>query len=89
MHQGVLLFCEMQLAMQLCTLFNYVFLGAQQPCYSQPSLQVWGMLVEMRIDSISGFDLSALNAFRWHPHHDRVDLSRYAAVGTGQVCFGH
>ena len=43
------------------------------------------MLVEMRIDSISGFDLSALNAFRWHPHHDRVDLSRYADVATGQV----
>jgi len=42
--------------------------------------------VEMRIDSISGFDLSALNAFRWHPHHDRVDLSRYADMATGQVC---
>ncbi len=45
------------------------------------------MLVEMRIESISGFDLSALNGFRWHPHHDRVDLSRYADVATGQVCF--
>ncbi|DBA90775.1 TPA: hypothetical protein ACH3X1_003982 [Trebouxia sp. C0004] len=40
------------------------------------AIQVWGMLVEMRIDSISGFDLLALNGFRWHPHHDRVDLSR-------------
>lgn len=39
------------------------------------------------MDSISGFDLSALNAFRWHPHHDRVDLSRYADVAAGQVCF--
>ena len=44
------------------------------------------MLVEMRIDSISGFDLSALNGFRWHPHHDRVDLSRYADVTTEQLC---
>ena len=48
---------------------------------------MWGVLVEMRMDSISGFDLSALNAFRWHPHHDRVDLSRYADVATGQLCF--
>lgn len=39
-------------------------------------IQVWGMLVEMRIETISGFDLSALNAFRWHPHSERVDLSR-------------
>ncbi len=44
------------------------------------------MLVEMRIDSVSGFDLSALNGFRWRPHHDRVDLSRYAHVATGQLC---
>ena len=37
------------------------------------------MLVELRIDDVSGFDLSALNVFRWHPHHDKVDLSRYVA----------
>ena len=40
------------------------------------SIQVWAMLVEMRIDTVSGFDLSALNTFRWHPHSERVDLSR-------------
>lgn len=44
-------------------------------------MQVWGMLVEMRIGTVSGFDLSALNAFRWHPHHEKVDLSRQEASG--------
>lgn len=39
-------------------------------------LQVWGMLVEMRTDHVSGFDLSALNTFRWHPHYDKVELSK-------------
>ena len=39
------------------------------------------MLVEMRIGTVSGFDLSALNAFRWHPHHEKVDLSRQEASG--------
>lgn len=34
------------------------------------------MLVEMRMDTVSGFDLSALNAFRWHPYHEKIDLSR-------------
>ena len=45
-------------------------------------MQMWGMLVEMRIDTISGFDLSALNAFRWHPHHEKVNLSRQGNVST-------
>lgn len=46
-------------------------------------MQVWGMLVEMRLDTVSGFDLTALNAFRWHPHHEKVDLSRQGIWSSG------
>lgn len=34
------------------------------------------MLIEAKIDNISGFDLSALNSFRWSPHSTKVDLCR-------------
>ncbi|KAK9803026.1 hypothetical protein WJX72_005333 [[Myrmecia] bisecta] len=42
-----------------------------------PSLvKVFAVLVEVRITDVSGFDLSTLNAYRWHPHHERVDLDK-------------
>lgn len=47
---------------------------------SNDCMQVWGMLLEARIGDINGFDLSALNVFRWHPHHEKVDLSRWATT---------
>jgi hypothetical protein len=34
------------------------------------------MLVEMRITDVSGFDVSNLNCYRWHPGQERIDLSR-------------
>lgn len=34
------------------------------------------MLLELRVGTISGFDLSALNAYWWHPHVERMDLAR-------------
>ena len=47
--------------------------------------QVWGMLVEMRIEDVNGFDLSAMNSFRWHPHHEQVSLSRRAILFVPQM----
>eukprot|EP00887_Chlorella_sp_A99_P004798 scaffold4.g4798.t1 len=40
------------------------------------AVQVYAALVEVGISQVSGFDLSALNAYCWYPHHERVDLSR-------------
>ena len=37
---------------------------------------MFAVLLELRVDSISGFDLSALNAYWWHPHAERMDLGR-------------
>ena len=34
------------------------------------------MLIELRIGEVSGFDLSALNAYCWYPHPERIELSR-------------
>ena len=39
-------------------------------------------IAELRIAKVSGFDLSYLNAYRWHPGHDRCDLSRELAQGS-------
>jgi len=46
------------------------------------SLTVKSMLMELRISSVSGFDLSYLNSYRWHPSHDKMDLSRELSQGT-------
>ena len=40
------------------------------------SLQVWAMLVEMRVGCVAGFDLSVLNRYRWYPGLERVELDR-------------
>ena len=34
------------------------------------------MLIEVRITGVCGFDISYLNRYRWHPSHERVDMSR-------------
>jgi hypothetical protein len=39
-------------------------------------MQVWAMLAEMRITDVSGFDVSALNRYRWHPGQESTDLDR-------------
>ena len=38
--------------------------------------QVYAVLLELRVGSVNGFDLSALNAYWWHPQSERLDLSR-------------
>jgi hypothetical protein len=42
-------------------------------------LQVYAMLMELRIGEVAGFDLSVMDAYRWHPHIERIDLSRCVA----------
>ena len=34
------------------------------------------MLLELRVGRVCGFDLSALDAYRWHPGTERVDIDR-------------
>ena len=36
---------------------------------------VRGQLLDLRVGEVSGFDLSSLNAYRWHPRSERVDLA--------------
>jgi hypothetical protein len=48
--------------------------------YAMPMLQVFAMLVELRIGDVAGFDLSVMDAYRWHPHLERVDLSKCVSV---------
>lgn len=38
--------------------------------------QVYAMLVELRMGEVAGFDLSVMDAYRWHPHTERIDLDR-------------
>lgn len=35
------------------------------------------MLVEMTLGNVSGFDLRRMNDYRWHPHSEQVDLSKW------------
>lgn len=42
-------------------------------------VQVNAMLVELRMEEVAGFDLSVMDAYRWHPHAERVELDRCAA----------
>lgn len=35
---------------------------------------MYAALIELGIKDVSGFDLSALNAYCWHPHHEKVEL---------------
>jgi len=37
-------------------------------------VRVKAQLIELRLDQVSGFDLSALNAYRWHPQAAKLDL---------------
>lgn len=34
------------------------------------------MLVELCIGEVAGFDLSVMDTYRWHPHIERINLSR-------------
>ena len=45
-------------------------------------ITVKAMLLELRITQISGFDLSYLNSYRWHPGHEKINLNRELAQGT-------
>ena len=38
------------------------------------------VLVQLTLPSISGLDLSGLDAYRWHPSHERVTLHKCASV---------
>ena len=38
------------------------------------------MLVELCMGEVAGFDLSVMDAYRWHPHIERVNLSKCVAV---------
>ena len=37
-------------------------------------VRVMAQLIELRLDQVNGFDLSALNAYRWHPQAAKQDL---------------
>ena len=36
------------------------------------------MLLELRVGQVRGFDLSLLDAYRWHPGTERVEIDRFA-----------
>jgi protein arginine N-methyltransferase 7 len=38
--------------------------------------QLHAMLIELRLDTVRGFDLTAMNAYRWHPTAETVQLGR-------------
>ena len=38
-------------------------------------LAVEGILLEMQVADVSGFNLETMNSYRWHPRCERVDLS--------------
>ena len=40
------------------------------------SSRVYGMLLELRLDKVRGFDLSAMNTYRWHPVAQALQLDR-------------
>ena len=40
------------------------------------SSRVFGMLLELRLDRVRGFDLSAMNTYRWHPVAQALALDR-------------
>lgn len=41
-----------------------------------PPAQVYACLLELRVGAVNGFDLSALNAYWWHPGAERMELAR-------------
>jgi hypothetical protein len=43
-------------------------------------VQLWGCLLERRVDQVEGFDLSPLNRYRWHPQLAPVDLTTCLAA---------
>ncbi len=34
------------------------------------------MLLELRVGQVRGFDLSSLDAYRWHPGTERIEIDR-------------
>jgi hypothetical protein len=48
-----------------------------------PSLvRVWGALADACITEVSGFDLSTLNRYRWHPSTEHVQLDRHVCLAS-------
>jgi predicted RNA methylase len=46
-------------------------------------LRVWGQLVSTALmEPVAGFDLSAMNRYRWHPTIERIEHARYGTVQT-------
>ena len=45
-------------------------------------IKVKSTLMELRISQISGFDLSYLNSYRWHPSHEKLNLNRELNQGA-------
>ncbi|QDZ17548.1 S-adenosyl-L-methionine-dependent methyltransferase [Chloropicon primus] len=45
-------------------------------------IHVKAALLELRISEISGFNLTYLNSYRWHPVHEKMDLHRELNQGT-------
>jgi hypothetical protein len=41
------------------------------------------MLVELCIGEVAGFDLCVMDAYRWHPHIERVNLNKCVAAPKG------
>ena len=39
-------------------------------------VQVRAMLLALCVGQVRGFDLSSLDAYRWHPGTERVDIDR-------------
>ncbi len=43
-------------------------------------MQVRAMLLELCVGQVRGFDLSSLDAYRWHPGTERIEIDRYVTV---------
>jgi hypothetical protein len=39
--------------------------------------QVMAVLIELRTTEVAGLDLSLLDQYRWHPHIEAIQLSRF------------
>ena len=47
------------------------------------------MLLELRVGQVRGFDLSSLDAYRWHPGTERFDIDRWATVPFARLPASH
>lgn len=51
-------------------------------------LQVYVAAIEMVVGDVSGFDLSELNRYLWHPGLARIDMQRYFAQSNITMTLG-